>query len=83
MSKKAIFGGLLMLLFVVGGLFGKVTFNGEIVENKFVAVVVSAILLPLAFVIFGFMFGFIQQSICAFFREMKNKFTKKTVSPQI
>ena len=69
MSKKALAGGLIMLLLVLLGLFGEVTINGEVTDNRIVALLVAILLFPLMIIIFGFVMGFLKDAIIAFFKE--------------
>lgn len=77
MSKKGILGGVIMVLLVLLGLFGEVTFNGEVVENRIVAFLVAVVLMPLFLVAMGFVFNFLKDCIVTFLSEMKKKFFKK------
>lgn len=77
MSKTAIAGGVMMVLFLLVGLFGNVTINGEVVENRPKALLVAVIVFPLIILIMGFIFGFLKDALLAFFKEAKAKFSKK------
>jgi TM2 domain-containing membrane protein YozV len=77
MSKKALFGGLIMILLLLIGLFGDVTMNGEPVNGIGMKLVVSIIIIPIFLIVFGFVFGFIKDALLALGQELKSKVTKK------
>ncbi len=69
MSKLAIFGGVMILLFGLIGAFGTVTFNGAVIENRVLAVFLSVTFFPLVVILLGFIFGGMRSTLIAFFTE--------------
>lgn len=69
MSKLAIFGGVLILVFGLIGAFGTVTFNGAVIENRVLAVFLSVTFIPLVVILLGFIFGGMRSALIAFFKE--------------
>ena len=69
MSIKAVFGGILLLLFALIGAFGTVSFNGETIENRTLAILYSVTLMPLAVILLGFIFGGMRTALISFFKE--------------
>lgn len=80
MSKTAIAGAVIMAALFLIGLFGNVTINGVIVENRIKAFFVAIVVIPLCILIFGFIFGFLKDALMAFFKESKVKLLKKHAS---
>ncbi len=77
MTKTAIAGGVLMGALLLIGLFGDVTLNGEVVENRIGALLIAAIVFPLFILILGFIFGFLKDALIAFFKESKTLLSRK------
>lgn len=67
----------MMILFVFIGLFGNVTLNGEVVQNKVISLIISIVVFPIIIIILGIVMNFLKECILAFLKESKAKLTKK------
>ena len=76
MSFKAIVGGIIYLVLALLGAFGSVSFNGEAIDSRPVAILVSVTIIPLILIVFGYIFGGIKTALISFLKEALAFFKK-------
>jgi len=75
-SVKAIIGGIIFLLLALLGAFGSVSVNGEAIESRPVAFLVSVTIIPLILIVCGYIFGGIKTALISFLKEVLAFFRK-------